>query len=83
MGYCYIKAIYQPVGDEYIVGCRWAEKGKGSRVKGIQYQGDPVSRGSRVKRLEGQEDRGSRGSRVEGGQGDVGSGGLQVSNLNI
>ena len=56
---------------------------KGSRDKGIQYQGDPVSRGSRVKKLEGQEDRGSRGSRVEGGQGDVGSGGLQVSNLNI
>ena len=79
LGYCYIKAIYQPVGDEYIVECRWAEKGKGSRVKGTQYQGDPVSRGSRVKRIEGQEDQGLRRSRVKGmkvikGQEDLGSG---------
>ena len=76
LGYCYIKAIYQPVGNEYILGCRWAEKGqetRGSSIKGI-------------KRLEGQEDQGLRGSRVKGmkvikGQGDLGW--LQVSNLNI
>ena len=76
LGYCYIKAIYQPVGDEYIVGCRWAEKGqetRGSSIKGIE-------------RLESQEDQGLRGSRVKRmkvikGQGDLGW--LQVSNLNI
>ena len=36
LGYCYIKAICQLVGDAYIVGGRCAEKGRGLKVKGIK-----------------------------------------------